>query len=351
MNLLNMLQEFNPSKFIVYNCLLVFAMLFALRLDDTIRIGWFLVFTPLFLWKVLAIFGSSIAIYIWLINPTYRLSDHTYLHFKSMLISLSLQLLLLMFELLSCDKLESNRHFWIVAFIPLIFISLLSIAICFYAMKNDRSFELELFCSINVIQFIFIALRLDGFIRWSWFVVLVPLFVIMCLSLIGCLYALIFFLLLLRSQEVNVEQRKASLHTAVSYSLVVIPLLIFLFLLANKLDSISPLSHNTLQFNFVSSSSLNTFQQMSFFTVFIPLYISLVTLICLSFFSTGSRSTSSSWFGILLKSFPFMREYANISYNKQQVNITDNQLEIPKQVKPKTANVPVSPALTLDVPD
>lgn len=58
-----------------------------------------------------------------------------------MLISLALHLILLMFELLVCDKLESGRHLWILVFIPLIFISIVSIAVCIWAVKHDRSFE------------------------------------------------------------------------------------------------------------------------------------------------------------------------------------------------------------------
>lgn len=182
----------------------MFSMLFALRLDETIKLSYWIIFSPLFLWKFLVIIGATIGTYIWLTNPTYRLTDTSYIHFKSMLISLSIQLLLLMFELLVCDKLESGRHLWVLCFIPLIFISLLSIAICFWSMKNDRSFELELFCSVNIIQFIFIALRLDRFINWSWSIVFVPLWIILCLSIISCLYALIFFLILLRSPEIGV---------------------------------------------------------------------------------------------------------------------------------------------------
>lgn len=29
---------------------------------------------------------------------------------------------------------------------------------------------MELFCSVNILQFIFLALRLDEFIRWPWVV-------------------------------------------------------------------------------------------------------------------------------------------------------------------------------------
>lgn len=57
--------------------------------------------------------------------------------------TLALHLLLLMFELLVCDNLESQRHFWILVFIPLIFISIISIAICIWAVKNDRSFDVS----------------------------------------------------------------------------------------------------------------------------------------------------------------------------------------------------------------
>lgn len=61
-----------------------------------------------------------------------------------MLISLALHLILLMFELLVCDKLETSRHLWILVFIPLIFISIVSIAVCIWAVKHERSFEVRL---------------------------------------------------------------------------------------------------------------------------------------------------------------------------------------------------------------
>jgi len=38
---------------------------------------------------------------------------------------------------------------------------------CFYAILL---FQLELFCSVNILQFIFLALRLDNVIDWSWVV-------------------------------------------------------------------------------------------------------------------------------------------------------------------------------------
>ena len=241
-NLQTLFQEFNLSKFIVYTCLLMFSVMFALKLDGNLDVSYWAVFMPLWIWKLLVVTGAMIGIVIWARNPNYRLSESSYIAFKSMLISLSLQLLLLMFELLVCDKLENNRStLWTTAFIPLLFVSLLSVAIVVWSLKHDRAFELELFCALNVLQFLFIALRLDNLLSWSWVVVFVPMWVLMTLAVIGVLYALIFAAILLRTgADIAVDQRRASLNSAISYSLVVLPLLVFLFLLASKLDSMYP---------------------------------------------------------------------------------------------------------------
>ena len=236
MNLQSLFQEFNLSKFIVYSCLLIFSMLFALRLDGSINWSYWTVFLPLWIWKAIVVSGGMIGTIVWARNPDYRLSEQSYISFKSMLISLSLQLLLLMFELLVCDKLESGRHLWTLAFIPLLFVSLLSVAITVWSLKNERAFELELFCAVNVLQFLFIALRLDNLLNWSWVVVFVPFWVLITMALIGVLYALIFAAILLRTPDIAADTRRASFHSAVSYSLVVLPLMIFLVLLSNKLD-------------------------------------------------------------------------------------------------------------------
>ncbi|XP_015790940.1 transmembrane protein 185B [Tetranychus urticae] len=325
MNLQELLQEFNPSNFVVYTCLLLFSILFAFRLDGTITISYWLVFMPLWIWKCLVILGAVIGSLVWIKNPEYRLSESSYIHFKSMLISLSLQLLLLMFELLVCDKLESGRHMWILAFIPLIFISLLSTAICIWAFKNDRAFELEVFCAVNVLQFVFIALRLDRFINWSWVVVFVPFWIVMCLAIIAVLYALIFAAILLRTPEVAIEQRKASIHSAISYSLVVIPLLIFLVLLSNKLDTTSDYAFPPLRPTLLHAPIIDHIRP-SYFTICIPLYFAFLILICLSFNSKGNNQW---WFGMrkdfcsfLLSVCPCLREYGNISFNKQNNSLS-----------------------------
>lgn len=264
-------------------------------------------FLPLWIWKFMVIAGASIGSYVWWKHPQYRVEGEGYVHYKAMLISLALQLLLLMFELLVCDKLENKRHLWILVFIPLIFISIISVAVCIWAVKHDRSFEMELFCSVNILQFIFLALRLDEFVTWNWVVVFVPLWIIMCMAIIGVLYAIIFASILMRTPEVSAEQRRTSMHSAISYSVIVVPLLIFMVLLSNKLDSESNLTYTA---------------------TCIPLYFTFVVLILLAF---GSKGGNHWWFGIrkdfcqfLLGVCPLLQEYGNISYSLHSNEPEDN---------------------------
>ena len=67
----------------------------------------------------------------------------SYTQYKAMIIATGLQLLLLMFELLTCDKLGTDPHkmMWILVFIPLFCVSVASIGLCVWALKHGRTFE------------------------------------------------------------------------------------------------------------------------------------------------------------------------------------------------------------------
>lgn len=293
----------------------------------------------------MVIAGASVGSYVWWRHPHYRIEGEGYVHYKAMLICLALHMLLLMFELLVCDKLQSNRHLWILIFIPLIFISIISIAVCVWAVKHDRSFELELFCSVNILQFIFLALRLDNFITWSWVVVFVPLWIVMCLALIGVLYAVIFAGILLRTAEINPEQRRTSVHSAIAYSFLVLPTVAFEILLVNKLDG--------------DNSS-------SYLAVTSPLFVTFFTLICMAF---GSKGGNHWWFGIrkdfchfLLGACPLLQEYGNISYSlhsdeheepEELVIVAKPPTKHTKKANLSAAGEPriVVPRLCIDTPD
>lgn len=299
-NVHTFLQDFNPSKFTVYFCTLIFSILFSLKQDNKINISYWFVFLPLWIWKSIAAIGALVGLVVWIKNPEYRVSNSSYVHFKSMLISLSLQILLLMFEILVCDKLESKRHTWTLAFVPLIFISLLSISVCIWSVKNGRGFELEFFAAINILQIILIALKLDNFLNWSWIVVFIPSWILLCFAIVVILYAMIFAVIVLRSPDMGSEQRRASIHSASSSSMIFLPILVFIILLTSKLDS--PPNVAT----------------PGYLTTCLPLFLTLLILLRLSF---GSKSGSLWWFGMrtdfctfLLTICPCLKEYGNTSF-------------------------------------
>nr|CAG4640968.1 EOG090X087A [Eulimnadia texana] len=348
-NLQFFLQDFNPGKFIVYLCLLSFVTLISLRLDETIQISYWLAFLPLWIWKSIAIVGAVVGTSAWFRRSSLRADVESYIHFKAMLLSLSIQLLLLLFELLACDKLESGRHIWVLVFLPLLSASVLCIAVCVWAVKHGRPFEMEMFGAVNLLQFVFIALQLDGFIAWKWEVVFIPLWITFCLSLVGVLYSVILAAVLIRSTDISSDQRRASAHAALSYAFLVIPGLMSQVFLANKLDGEI---------------------EVPFFIVCIPVLISLATQVVRSF---NSRGGNIWWFGMrkdfcafFLETFPALREYGNISYRfaRQVGNPTSaeraslssgNHGESPNNEKRKKQYKhevrTVVPVVHIDVPD
>uniref|UniRef100_A0A2K5X089 Transmembrane protein 185A n=1 Tax=Macaca fascicularis TaxID=9541 RepID=A0A2K5X089_MACFA len=236
-----------------------------------------------------------------------------------MLIAVGIHLLLLMFEVLVCDRIERGSHFWLLVFMPLFFVSPVSVAACVWGFRHDRSLELEILCSVNILQFIFIALRLDKIIHWPWLVVCVPLWILMSFLCLVVLYYIVWSVLFLRSMDVIAEQRRTHITMALSWMTIVVPLLTFEILLVHKLDG-----HNAF----------------SCIPIFVPLWLSLITLMATTF---GQKGGNHWWFGIrkdfcqfLLEIFPFLREYGNISYDLHHEDNEETE-ETPVPEPPKIA--------------
>jgi len=347
-NLQGFFQEFNGSKFVLYTSLLLFSILYTLKLDGIITWSWWSVFIPLWLWKGIVVSGAGVGSYVWWRRPQSRLNNEEYIQYKSMLISLAVHLLLLMFELLVADNLDTKRHKWILVFIPLVVVSILSIAICVWSVRYDRTFELELFLAVNILQFVFLALKLDHIITWSWEISFIPLWILLCISLVAVLYTIIFAGILLRMPEVNADHRRSSTNSALGYSFLVVPLLVFLVLLTNKLDQ-------TVKISYFAATS--------------PLFLTFFTLIITSF---GTRGGNQYWFGLrkppcqfLFSVCPCLQLFGNVSYslythnnnnsnnNRETHRMTDTEIIdiFPSKKKNKKVEQTVAPVITLEMPD
>lgn len=60
-----------------------------------------------------------------------------------MLIAVGLHVLLLMFEVLVCDRVARGNYFWLLVFMPLFFVSPVSVAACVWGFRHDRSLEVK----------------------------------------------------------------------------------------------------------------------------------------------------------------------------------------------------------------
>jgi len=362
--------DFNPSKFVVYTSLFFFFLFFALRADNFISWSYWFVFLPLWLWKGIVFVSAIVGVVVWILRrndpptsstpsvdgdvnnlPNNAAGQHsrgvtaTTRHFKAMLMAFSTQMLLLVFEVLACDKLESaasgGSFKWIIVFSPLIFISILSVFICIWSIKNDRSLEagghrmaipgsqplpsfsiqMELICSINILQFIFVALRLDQFLDWRWSVVFIPMWIVMFLALIVVLYSMILACLFLRSPDMfnhQFDPRRGNVNAALGNFFFIVPLLVFEIMLTKKLDYQFGTTH-------YGGGSRHPHAPYLYTSVVFPLLVSFLTLLCTS---VGRRGGNPWWCGIrkdfcsflVLNLCPMLQEYGNISY---QVHLDD----------------------------
>jgi NADH:ubiquinone oxidoreductase subunit 6 (subunit J) len=185
-------------------CLACFTLLFSLRLDNTLTCSYWLVFLPLWVWKATALTGALTGSVSWCRMSRHRRHDRdTIIQLKAMLMALCTNFLIFTFELAVCEKLANQWPStpWSVCFIPLYALSLISIGSCIWSIRYERSYELELICSLNILQFVFIALRLDNTITWSWVLVLIPVWILMCIALIVLLYLVILTVIITRSSS------------------------------------------------------------------------------------------------------------------------------------------------------
>jgi cytochrome bd-type quinol oxidase subunit 2 len=171
--------------------------------------------------------------------------------------------------------------------------------------------------------------------------VFVPLWILLCLSLVMMLYSLIFCSILIRTPEMNLQQRQNAINSAIS-NILVLPILVFQILLADKLDN-----DNGLPYTLIA----------------IPLMVTLFALVLLSFCSKGS--CNKFWFGMRKSNFflNMLGEYGNISItysrSSQQMNVESGGgdggspvvVEEKKFVEKKGVVVPIIPHYTIETPD
>ncbi|XP_075248748.1 uncharacterized protein LOC142341581 isoform X2 [Convolutriloba macropyga] len=257
------------SKFIVYLSILLFLLLLALKLDGLLAISFWSVFTPLFVWKTLVVVGAFVGSIVWCASPQLRFGENR-VEFQSMLLCVVLCFQLALFEVLCCLKLNAIDHTysndthyghmsWFIVFAPLIFSTPYSCFYFWWLYRHDRSFILELLHASNLLFYLFVTIKLDGVINWSWALVFVPVWLLVCVLCFVVIYCTFWSVLMLRQmssaaahansgnssrrqhrqhQQVSSVQRRYYIRIISTGLVLLCPLIAFLVLLVHKLETV-----------------------------------------------------------------------------------------------------------------
>ncbi|CAD5224239.1 unnamed protein product [Bursaphelenchus xylophilus] len=380
LSLRSFLSEFNGSKFVVFFCLLLFSLLCALKLDGTLDVNWIVIFGPIWFGEIIVLTGFFIGVVGFCAQPPSRYDNASRIDFVCMCLTTIQHLFLIAFAVLCVYKLEfapNDKEFtWSLACLPLFIESIVAMVIAVWSVRNDRTFEFEMFFAINVVQFVFIAFKMDDTLRWNWVVVFVPTWVLFSLGVIGTLYSLLLSVFLTRSLHALQQHRRAQVYVSACHLILAVPLITFFVLLTARLDAfrwmaipppatahhlatpapqlidlattLMPLASQQLMNGPLVAPNLMptpppriisaTYpldiqpEHLSFTMLSIPLYSALFLLILMTF---GSPSGNSWWFGMrtpfcnfIFDAFPFLRQYANISY---RIGVSDQQVARPNE--------------------
>jgi len=293
-------QEFHPGRFVVFSALLLFGVMLSFRLDNLIECSWWIIFAPLWIWKVFVIGGVFVGVHSYYRKQAEMNEVGSTNDFQAMLLSAALQILLLGFELCLCYKLsfDATQMTWYIVFLPLFLLSVLSVIVCGWGWRKERTLDLELLFAVNMLQFVMLVLRLERLVLWSWQIILIPLWVLLGICSVGVVYYIALTAVLLCTNDILPSLRTPRTAASLLFSLTNFSTILFLGLLIGKLD------------NYPNSSS--------YVVLFLPYHISMGSMIISSFYQRGGNPW---WFGIreefcvfLLKKCPKMRVYGNISY-------------------------------------
>ena len=129
---------------ITFSSINISQYLFALQLDGYIKINYWLVSFCHYLYgKCLVVFGACTGVFFWCKNGErdriIRTPDNDC---RALIIYFFLHILIFIFEILTCDKLENRLDTrWIVCFIPLFLCTFLGLFIMFMVIKSSKKFS------------------------------------------------------------------------------------------------------------------------------------------------------------------------------------------------------------------
>lgn len=170
-------------------CMAAAVVLIAARADGLINASLWSVFVPLFVWDAAAIVGAAMGLAVLVRLPAYECASNpkpypawltdTFLFIrieptdhedvKNILLTASLFVCKLVFELLVCAKVDGAVMMsWSLVFIPSYVLAVASMAVCVYQKRHERPADVEGAFALLALFFVLLPLKLDGVVDWGW---------------------------------------------------------------------------------------------------------------------------------------------------------------------------------------
>ncbi|KAF7235066.1 hypothetical protein EG68_11620 [Paragonimus skrjabini miyazakii] len=289
MSLQEKLENVNEGNVFVCFCLFWWIMLVGARADNLLIIPYWIVFLPLWLWKLTVFFGWLIGLVVWLrqrntsVSPELAalLEDPALPHIQAMSVSMFFTLLLSCSEILLCLHLSvpSLQLAYLTILTPVLLVGLLGICGFFFVMIDSRSmfswtrrrrgryshrsrpgmgqtnfeeydpnftqprtrrtcsFTLELCIAANLLQLLFLVSRLDNWIRSKWIVTFIPTFILLGMGFLFCTVGFIVALIrYFTAFFIPVHQRRLPVYYYASHIFIDFLLCTSVIFLALRLD-------------------------------------------------------------------------------------------------------------------
>ncbi|VDD74786.1 unnamed protein product [Mesocestoides corti] len=228
-------NNFNRGQFFALSLVFMFSALLALRLDKFIFWPYWVVFFPLWLWQSVMFGGFLFEIFAFCRSPRYYIETQS--QFKQTFFDAFFHINLLFFEVLACNRLENAHHSWLSVYLPLLILSIASLFVSFWAIKNDINCDLYFIVSANAIFFLFSALRSDRIIKWSWKTVFLPNWIALAFFFLLDFVEIVAFLSRLTCVNRFPNYRQQSFYISFGYAVSLLLIATSGVLLALELDN------------------------------------------------------------------------------------------------------------------
>eukprot|EP00160_Parvularia_atlantis_P004797 Unigene14076_Nuclearia_a/m.42495 Unigene14076_Nuclearia_a/g.42495 ORF Unigene14076_Nuclearia_a/g.42495 Unigene14076_Nuclearia_a/m.42495 type:complete len:334 (+) Unigene14076_Nuclearia_a:2-1003(+) len=237
MNTITPLHTIHHSDAVLFGCTFAFAVVLPLRADGVLgAASWWAVFAPLWLLDALVLVGAAIGVARWRKHGGDRADRNDVV---GMALCAAILALLTVTEALACARLEGAAIDWRAVFAPTYAATIVATCAVVAQMvlpRRNSSASFETFVALGFLPWLFVSLRLNETVTWTWQVVFVPVWLLYAIALPVTVSLVLRAAVRARSPFVDVHEKSLLAVTALDALVKTVPSLAFMVVLTMKLE-------------------------------------------------------------------------------------------------------------------